>query len=63
MSVKKQSFIEHNGVDYPIGQPHRKAYMNSIRGRLEVENELPQAQQNAVFAVWGDEPTVYQPEE
>ena len=58
VSVKTQQFIEQDGQEYPIGQPHRKAYINSIRGREEVQNELPQIQQNAIFAVWGDTPTV-----
>lgn len=58
VSVLKQSFIVHDEQQYAIGQPHRKAYVNSIRGREEVETELPAAQQNAILAVWGDTPTV-----
>ena len=58
VSVKKQRYYNDNGVEHAIGQPHRKAYTNSVRGREEVETELPQAQQNAIFAVWGSEPTV-----
>ena len=57
VSVKTQQFIEQEGQEYPIGKPHRKAYVNSIKGREEVINELPQAQQNAIFSVWGDTPT------
>jgi len=58
VSVKKQQYITVDGVEYPIGQPHRKAYINSIKGREEVQSELPLAQQNAIFAVWGDTPTI-----
>lgn len=58
VSVKKQEFTTIDGAEYPIGQPHRKAYINSIRGRKEVQNELPQEQKNAIFALWGDTPTV-----
>jgi len=58
VSVKKQQYIIQNEIEYVIGQPHRKAYINSIRGREEVQNELPQAQANAIFSVWGDTPTV-----
>ena len=58
VSVKKERYYDDNGTLYPIGQPHRKAYMNSTRGREEVINELPLAQQNAIFAIWGDTPTV-----
>ena len=58
VSVKKQRYYNDNGTLYPIGQPHRKAYVNSIFGRQEVQTELPQAQVNAIFSVWGDTPTV-----
>ena len=58
VSVKKQQYTIVDGVEYPIGQPHRKAYINSIKGREEVQSELPLAQQNAIFSVWGDTPTV-----
>ena len=58
VSVKTQRYYDDNGTLYPIGQPHRKAYANSIRGREEVQNELPLAQVNAIFSVWGDTPTV-----
>ena len=58
VSVKKQQYIIQNEIEYAIGQPHRKAYINSVRGREDVQNELPLAQQNAIFAVWGDTPTV-----
>ena len=58
VSVKTQQYILHEEQEYPIGQPHRKAYVNSARGRQEVEAELPEAQKNAIFAVWRDTPTV-----
>ena len=58
VSVKTQQYTAVDGIEYAIGQPHRKAYINSIRGREEVQNELPQAQANAIFSVWGDTPTV-----
>lgn len=58
VSVKTQNFITQDGIEYTIGQPHRKSYINSTRGRAEVEAELPQEQQNAIFAIWGTEPTI-----
>ena len=58
VSVKKQHYTMVDGIEYAIGQPHRKAYINSTRGREEIQTELPAAQQNAVFSVWGDTPTV-----
>ncbi|MCR1897826.1 hypothetical protein NSA47_02335 [Irregularibacter muris] len=58
VSVKKQQYINHEGMEYPIGQPHRRAYVNSVRGRQEVETELPEQQRNAILSVWGGKPTV-----
>lgn len=54
VSIKTQRFYEQ----YPLGEPHRKSYINSGNGRKELQAEVPQAQVNAVFAVWGDVPTV-----
>lgn len=58
VSVKTQQYAVIDGQEYPIGQPHRKAYVNSVSGRAAVQAELPQAQANAIMAVWGDTPTV-----
>ena len=57
VSVKKQTYIDYNGQQYPIGEPWRRAYVNSIQGRQQVVDELPIAQVNAIMAVWGDSPT------
>lgn len=62
VSVKTQKYVEVEGAEYPIGEPHRRAYVNSEAGRAAVEAELPEAQQNAIFAVWGDAPTVVEEE-
>jgi len=61
VSVKTEKFIEIEGVEYQIGEPHRKAYVNSLSGRAAVVAELPEAQANAIMAVWGDTPTVADP--
>ena len=58
VSVKRQQYIILDGIEYPIGQPWRKAYVNSVRGRQEVEMEVPEPHRTAIFAVWGDTPTV-----
>ena len=58
VSVKTQQYTEVESQEYPVGNPHRKAYMNSVRGREEIINELPLSQQNAIFAVWGETPTI-----
>lgn len=61
--VVRQQYFTINGVKYPIGDPNRKSYDNSIFGRKQVEEELPQNLQNAILAVWGDEPTVFPEDE
>lgn len=58
VSVKKQQYIVQDSIEYAIGQPYRKAYVNSTKGREEAENELPIEQQTAIFAIWGDAPTI-----
>ena len=58
VSVMKQTYIDYMGQQYPIGEPWRRAYMNSKKGRQQIVNELPQAQVNAIMAVWGDSPIV-----
>lgn len=58
VSVKKQTYLDYMGQEYPIGEPWRKAYVNSESGREQIVAELPQAQVNAIMAVWGDIPTV-----
>lgn len=50
VSIKSQKFYEQ----YPLGEPHRKAYINSESSRHELELEVPENQVNAVFIVWGN---------
>ncbi|WP_026702870.1 hypothetical protein [Salibacterium aidingense] len=56
VSILKQKFTED--TDEQVGSNWRKAYVNSERGRKNVSDELPSPQQDAIFTVWGDEPTV-----
>ena len=58
VSLKKQNYAIVDGTEYPIGEPWRKAYVNSTNGRAEVEAEVSEPYKTAVFAVWGDTPTV-----
>lgn len=58
VSVVKQTYIDYMGQQYPIGSPWRRTYDNSIYDRQQIVAELPQAQANAILAVWGDTPTV-----
>lgn len=58
VSVVTKKYIEEDGIKYFIGDIHRKAYINSADGRLEVKNELTEPYLSAVMSVWGDIPTV-----
>jgi len=58
VSIKKQKYIVQDGTEYLIGQPWRRAYVNSEKGRQRIEEEVPEPYRSAIFAVWGDEPTV-----
>jgi hypothetical protein len=58
VSVKKQNYIEVNDELQPVGQPWRRAYINSAQGRQQVQAEVPSPQKEVIFAVWGDIPTV-----
>ena len=58
VSVRKQKFATVDGVEYPIGDPWRRAYVNSIVGRQQVQDEVPEPYKTAIFAVWGNAPTV-----
>ncbi|GIQ70898.1 hypothetical protein DUZ99_08745 [Xylanibacillus composti] len=58
VSVKTQQYVIVDGVEYPIGQPHRIAFVNNAAGRAAINGELPPAQANAIMAVWGNGPTI-----
>lgn len=59
VSVKKQEVIEgKDGELYDVGQTWRKAYVNSIRGREEVQEEVEEPYKSVILLMWGDEPTV-----
>lgn len=58
VSVKKQQYIVQDGKEYAIGEPWRRAYVNSISGRQQVENEVPEPYKSVIMLMWGNEPTV-----
>ena len=58
VSVATRKYIEEEGVKYFVGEIHRKAYVNSVNGREDIKNELPEPYLSAVMAIWGDSPTV-----
>ena len=59
--LRKQNFTTIDGVEYPIGQTWRRAYVNSTAGRSQVQTEVPEPYKTAILAVWGDTPTVEEP--
>lgn len=58
VSLKKQQYIVQDGKEYTIGDPWRRAYVNSTQGRAQVQAEVPEPYRTAIFAVWGDMPTM-----
>ena len=58
VSILTQKFIEINGVRSQIGDGHRCAYVNSETGRSDLQGTEPEEIVNAVFAIWGESPTV-----
>lgn len=58
VSVATRKYIEEGEVKYFVGEIHRKAYVNSVDGREDIKNELPEPYLSAVMAIWGDTPTV-----
>ncbi len=58
VSIKKQQYIVQDGKEYQVGQPWRRAYVNSIRGRQQVQEEVSEPYKSVIFMMWGDEPTV-----
>lgn len=63
VSLKKQQYAVVNGKEYPIGEPWRRAYINSVQGRAQVQAEVPEPYKSAIMAVWGNAPTVTEPTE
>jgi len=58
VSLKKQQYATVDGKEYPIGEPWRRAYINSVQGRAQVQTEVPEPYLSAIMAVWGDVPIV-----
>ena len=58
VSVKVQKTLLQNGMAYQVGRPHRCAYVNSVLGRQQLLQQVPQPYCGAVLAVWGAQPTV-----
>lgn len=58
VSIKKQQYTLVDGKEYAIGEPWRRAYINSINGRAQIQAEIENPYLTAIMAVWGDAPTI-----
>lgn len=58
VSVLTQNFTYVKGVKTQVGENHRCAYVNSETGRNMLQENEPTYIVNAVFAMWGDTPTI-----
>ncbi|HEX2925076.1 MAG TPA: hypothetical protein VHP38_02260 [Ruminiclostridium sp.] len=58
VSLKKQQYTSVDGKEYVIGEPWRKAYVNSVNGREQVNLEVAEPYKSAILTVWGDISTV-----
>lgn len=58
VSILTRKFIEINGILTQVGENHRTAYENSEEGRKLIQETEPTEVVNAVFAFWGDTPTI-----
>lgn len=58
VSVKTSKYTTIEGVKYQLGEPHRRAYVNSARGRAELSEGEPAEVVGAVLAMWGETPTI-----
>lgn len=61
VSIRKEKFVAIEGVEQRVGEPWRRAYANSVFGRQQVREEVPEPYRSAIFAVWGESPTVADP--
>ena len=63
VSILTQKFVKVDGKEIQLGANHRKAYVNTEAGRKALISEQEEATVQAVFAIWGDAPTVINEEQ
>ena len=61
--VKRRKYKIIDGVEKQVGNLITTSYINSIRGRRDVEKDLEEKYVLEIFAVWGDEPTIIEEED
>lgn len=60
VSVVTEKQIEIDGKIYTL-ETSRRAYVNSPLGRTNIIADLPEEYMTAIFALWGDIPTIEDP--
>ena len=63
VSILTQNFVQVDGKKTQLGENQRKAYVNTEAGRKALMSEQEDATVQAVFAIWGDAPTVINEEQ
>ena len=63
VSVKKQNYVDVNGTQYAIGEPWRRAYVNSASGRTQLQAEVSEPYKSIILMMWGETPTVIEVKE
>lgn len=53
VSVKTQKSVDMDGISYPVGEPHRRAYMNNTLDRVSLESDVPEPYLSSILNVWG----------
>lgn len=61
-SITTQDYVVVDGVEYYSETSEVKEYHNSAEDRERLIAEQPAAIANGILEVWGDEPTVIEPE-
>lgn len=61
VNIEINTYAMINKVKQKVGNTRRVAYSNCPDGRERVQSLLPEEYVNAVFAVWGSEPTLENP--
>lgn len=57
VSLEKRQYIIQDGKEYTVGEPWRSTYYNSVSGRQQVQEEVPEPYKSVIMLLWGDTPT------
>lgn len=56
-----ENTLNQNSVSIQSAEYGMRAYVNSVRGRAELETEVPAEIVTEIYKVWGDTPTLVEP--